>query len=288
MCYQQTGQHAHNIITHIANEEILLCIPCKSAIPLLVLEPHLYTTHLIPASERRDIVGTFRNIPVAKTFEDLKPRKDGSPPLRYLTPPVEGFQCKKCLGYKTVNWGALQRHAREKHNIRGCQKRDHTCFLQKWTIRNGYGFGSYWVVDISKGAISPQVATYLGATASELYRPSTEDEALMQMEAEEEERLQEEHHEAIALDEELEHDENSDWLRGCGWPTWFTNKPLSLIVAAAATPTGQDKWLGTWNGIGCISPAASERALLKLREAMQHVFQRCEETLQQTPHVLRC
>jgi hypothetical protein len=43
----------------------------------------------------------------------------------------------------------------------------------------------------------------------------------------------------VALEAELEHDENTEWLRGCEWPTWFTNKPIHLIVAAAALPSAR-------------------------------------------------
>ncbi|KAJ9634203.1 hypothetical protein H2199_009087 [Coniosporium tulheliwenetii] len=114
--------------------------------------------------------------------------------------------------------------------------------------------------------------------------------ALDRMEAEEEKRLLEEHEETIALDEELEHDENTEWLRGCGWPKWFANRPLHLIAAASTSPSFdvmKDLQMGTWHGLECVSPAASERVLRKLLQATHKVFVRCEETLAQTPRVLR-
>jgi hypothetical protein len=43
-------------------------------------------------------------------------------------------------------------------------------------------------------------------------------------EKEEEERLGDELN-SVALDGELEHDENTEWLRGCEWPAWFAHKP---------------------------------------------------------------
>ena len=42
------------------------------------------------------------------------------------------------------------------------------------------------------------------------------------MEAEGEERPLAEHDDRVAL-EELEHDENTDWLRGCGLPRLFAH-----------------------------------------------------------------
>jgi len=43
----------------------------------------------------------------------------------------------------------------------------------------------------------------------------------MQMETEEEQRLLKEQSDSIALDEEPDHDENTEWLRGREWPIWF-------------------------------------------------------------------
>lgn len=113
----------------------------------------------------------------------------------------------------------------------------------------------------------------------------------MRMEAEEEQRLLSEQSNAIALDEELEHDENTEWLRGCEWLAWFACKPIHLIVAATkllSTNTLEDFPLGLWSGFEYVSPSGSERVIWKIIEASKVVFRRCEETLKQTPRVLRC
>jgi hypothetical protein len=75
--------------------------------------------------------------------------------------------------------------------------------------------------------------------------------ALLQIEDEEDARLLREEQELICSSNELEHDENTDWLRGCGWPRWFANKPLHLIVATSRVPPASSEavHLGTWNGI---------------------------------------
>jgi hypothetical protein len=87
------------------------------------------------------------------------------------------------------------------------------------------------------------------------------------MEDEEEEQRFNSDLSTVALDAELEHDENTEWLRGCEWPTWFTNKPIHLIVAAAALPsvrTSENLSLGLWNGFECVSPAQTERIIWKI------------------------
>jgi hypothetical protein len=49
---------------------------------------------------------------------------------------------------------------------------------------------------------------------------------LILIEMEEEQRLLSEQGHAVALDDGLDHDENTEWLRGSEWPTWFANKPI--------------------------------------------------------------
>ncbi|KAH7563641.1 hypothetical protein BM1_00688 [Bipolaris maydis] len=69
----------------------------------------------------------------------------------------------------------------------------------------------------------------------------SEEEHLLQMKDEEEEEEQCFHGESdmVALDAALEHDENTEWLRGCEWPAWFAHKPIHIIDAAAALPSAR-------------------------------------------------
>jgi hypothetical protein len=94
----------------------------------------------------------------------------------------------------------------------------------------------------------------------------------------------------MSLSNELEHDEKTDWLRGCGWPRWFAQKPLHRIIATSrlAAFTNEAVHLGSWNGVEWISSAATESKLRQLSKIVHLVLGRCEETLEQTPRVLRC
>jgi hypothetical protein len=56
---------------------------------------------------------------------------------------------------------------------------------------------------------------------------------------EEEEQRFEDEPTVVALDAELEHDENTKWLCGCEWLVWFAHKPIYIIVAAAALPSAR-------------------------------------------------
>jgi hypothetical protein len=50
-------------------------------------------------------------------------------------------------------------------------------------------------------------------------RLSSKEEALILIKTEKEQRLLSEQGHAVALDNELDHDENTEWLRGSEWPT---------------------------------------------------------------------
>jgi hypothetical protein len=177
----------------------------------------------------------------------------------------------------------MRQHAKAEHNISAPEcvqdQSRYECYLQSWTKYSP----KYWVVARDNSSSQQEIE---GQPHS-----ISEEEHLTRMEDEEEEQRFDNDLKTVALDAELEHDENTEWLRGCEWPTWFTDKPIHLIVAAAALPsarTSEDLLLGLWNGFECVSPAPTERIIWKVLEASKIVFQRREMTLKQTPRVLRC
>ena len=116
------------------------------------------------------------------------------------------------------------------------------------------------------------------------------EQTIADMEAVEEKRLSQESEQHMVFDDDLDANENGDWLRGSGWPRWFRHKPLPIIITAAMMPAKghpQDLFLGKWYGQDCISPVASERALQLLVAASHQVLRRCLETLAHTPRTLR-
>jgi hypothetical protein len=81
----------------------------------------------------------------------------------------------------------------------------------------------------------------------------------------------------MPLSNELEHDEKTDWLRGCGWPRWFACKPLHLIIATPRIPPSNNKGvhLGTWDCMEWVTCSASETKLRKLLEIVALMLDRC-------------
>jgi hypothetical protein len=73
------------------------------------------------------------------------------------------------------------------------------------------------------------------------------DRTLAVMEADEEARLRVDDQRDATFDFELDMDENSDWLQGCGWPSWFKQKPIAILIIAATLPNrgcARDLFLG--------------------------------------------
>jgi hypothetical protein len=141
--------------------------------------------------------------------------------------------------------------------------------LQAWCIlRDSYI--KYW-----------RVATKLADTSlAESLHPrdknaklDSELTALLEIEADEEARLASEAQEFACQSLELEHDENTYWLRGCGWPRWFAYKPLHIITSTAQTPRQEaDLSLGSWDGTAWISPAQVEAVLCRLVQLWGNLF----------------
>jgi hypothetical protein len=123
--------------------------------------------------------------------------------------------------------------------------------LQAWTtLRNSYV--KYWRVHTCTRENDATVSTIAGPDAR-LAGPSIPEQgdpdalALQQMEEEEEARLAEEAQAFTCLVGKLEHDENTEWLRGCRWPRWFVHKPLHLVTSIATTPSRrrEDVYVGS-------------------------------------------
>jgi hypothetical protein len=279
-------QHIPNV-SYIPRFGHFLCNPCRSVVPYTALHYHLRHHHKIRASFCKVIVSQYEGLPVSQTDADLIPLPGGTPPLEFLAPLEPGYFCPHC-DYTTSSWDVLLLHFRETQCSREQKTRnDLSCFFQQWvSVRRNVG--KFWRVNSATSTNHCMTKTAPSLSPSVLDDPATV--TLLQVEAEEEARLLREEQESMSLSNELEHDEKTDWLRGCGWPRWFAQKPLHLIIATSRVPPSSDEavHLGAWNCMEWISCAASETKLRQLLDIVALVLDRCEETLRQTPRVMRC
>jgi hypothetical protein len=96
------------------------------------------------------------------------------------------------------------------------------CYLQSWTKYSP----KYWVVARDNSSSQQEIEGQPHSISEEEY--------LTRMEDEEEEQRFDGSLKTVTLNAELEHDENTQRIRGCEWLTWYADKRIHLI--AAVTP----------------------------------------------------
>jgi hypothetical protein len=105
----------------------------------------------------------------------------------------------------------MRQHAKAEHNISAPKcvqdQSRYECYLQSWTKYSP----KYWVVARDNSSSQQEIE---GQPHS-----ISEEEHLTRIEDKEEEQRFDNDLKTVALDAELEHDENIEWLRGCEWPT---------------------------------------------------------------------
>jgi hypothetical protein len=283
-----TNLGIETLIGYLPDYKLLLCTQCKTAVPSDDLEIHLRSSHRGIKKAWRDCLRErFEQLPTVKTTADLQPLPDGSPPLSFLILPREAYCCPYCPTYRTLHETELRRHGSKVHDCK-IKPRDvekHACYLQGWIKRHVVQAKRYWVVNMD--AIS--VSCCQGGHPEPPEVVCDAEAELMKLEMEEETRIRKDPD--IVIDEDLETDENSDWLCAFGWALWFKHKPIPLLVAAASVPSQgcpSVLYLGKWHGIDCTSPISVERTLQLVALASQFAIDRCVSTLRKTPRTLRC
>ncbi|KAF1357505.1 hypothetical protein EJ07DRAFT_128275, partial [Lizonia empirigonia] len=229
-----------DIISYLPSYGYLFCTPCRSAIPRKVLSNHLQRHHNISSRLSSVILRRYEHLPVAQEDSDIVPLPNDSLVLPFLAAPVRGYSCPHCT-WLTVNWGEFRKHLNNIHSVRKIRicREDVSCFLQQWIAHRKTG--QYWRVDhmqtnsaesLEEACLDPDMAE------------------LLRMEDEEEHRLANEAHANACFPDKLEHDENTRWLRECGWPRWFARRPLHVIAATSQLPSQKHEalYLGLWSG----------------------------------------
>jgi hypothetical protein len=277
-----------DLIVHDQHFHVLICREHGYAVQNL--RKHLRNQHpSLTLQERRAIEEAHTSHAVLLP-EQVKHPTEIVAPIPGLAMPVQGYQClyNDCQ-HIYRNLDCIRQHASQKHQWRKSATQPtcwNTVFTQ--TFFASYNKVRYFAVEWDSER-PPATDPHTAADPKKV-QSQTED-AMDPLEAVEEQRLLAEQEESPVLDTELEHDQNSDWLRGCGWAKWFCGKPLTLIVMAARQPHPyplEDWPMGRWYDQACVSPVEDERILRRLCLATQQVLTCCEASVQATPRVFRC
>jgi hypothetical protein len=158
---------------------------------------------------------TFADVPAAKITADLQPLPYGSPPSSFFVPARCGFYCPACPAFRSFHEREIQHHSVKVHghNTWPTEVQKNACYLQGWIKRRIVQSTRYWIVDTSVES-SPCCPHNHDQSNS----PQQDAEAeLLELEAEEEDRLCRDPE--IVIHDDLETDEDSEWLRACNWAT---------------------------------------------------------------------
>lgn len=81
-----------------------------------------------------------------------------------------------------------------------------------------------------------------------------------------------------------------DWMRRTGWATTFDGVDRQLLQALCQSPGWDDRRLELGrHGVEIFhSSASDEKRLLMIGKAVDHFFDRCEDTAEHTNHSVRC
>ena len=203
------------LIQYLPDFKVALCTSCKVAVPKDCMSNHLRSWHK-GCKNRQAIIDESGALPIAASITELTPCADGSPPLSFLLPPQPGYRCPECTSFRTISWVEFRKHRKKSHSktTSRSEKKDMSCYLQRWTIGRGHYCSQYWVIDIQ--ALPKSCCLLSSEIAVVEHHIDMADRTLAVMEADDEARLRADDQRDATFDFELDMDENSDWLRGCG------------------------------------------------------------------------
>ena len=266
-------------IQHQPEHRLLYCRSCTAVVFLKGLPRHLQHFHRVFAAARQPLLKHCQSLDLITQPKDLQLLPDHSPALQFL-PVHTGYSCSLCR-FLTCSEDSIRRHINQAHKLywQACSDNYQLAQLQSWFPSTR---AQYWIVQSEATAIPlaiPQRST--SGTSNELHR-------LEQQEIERLERLKQDH---IAQEAALENSQDSSWLRCTQWPAQFAGLSLEIIAATAVLPEKapqSDRILGPFAGEQFLSPVADEVKLRRLVQLLDRMFDRCDETVAATPHLLRC
>jgi hypothetical protein len=262
------------LIQHYPEHRLLYCWSCTTVVFLKGLSRHLQDVHKVSVATRQPFLDHCQSLDLITQPKDLQLPPDHSLALEFL-PVQEGYSCRQCR-FLTCSEKLVRVHINRVHKLtwQACSDNYRPVQLQSWFPSTQ---AQYWTVRTQATAI-PQ-------------RSSSVSNELQRLERQEIERLEQLRRDHIAQEATLENSQDSSWLRCTQWPAQFAGLSLEIIAATAVLPEKapqSDRILGPFAGEQFLSPVADEVKLQQLVQLLDRMFDRCNETVAVTPHLLRC
>lgn len=259
---------------------VIICVRCRYALQPSgqTVSKHLWEKHSLPAKDRAGLNAFVRGLGLQDP-NGLSPRPDESSAHPHLIV-QRGVTCLQCR-YRTTSPNLLQRHIAKEH---GQQKR-----------RDGSDKGILWAeADLQSWSQNGKRDFWMVKTGREDGPPAVQQSPrrkrrLSQIRREEVERVAR-RQQSMEAGEREDPLLSSNWMRRTGWTKLFVGTDRSMLVALSKPPTanpdGYD--VGGDHGVEMMFSAVVERRLAVLSITIDRFLDRCEDTLCNTDHSIRC
>lgn len=268
-------------------EPAIICRPCQYALQASgeAVAKHLWEKHQIPPEARKGLTPFVRSLRLPDPNQ-LPRRPDASPPHPDLAV-QRGAACRQC-SFRSTSMDRIRRHLSKAHGQKNGRQTwlpdlvHENISLQSWT-RNGCR--EYWIVT-DDGERPDFASTAADTTCSPRRRRRVAE-------------LHEDQQRRIAADEQsrsttdLGADDlalTSNWMRRTNWATTFAGADRLLLSLLTDRPAanGLPLSLGRYGTTEMYSRVDDECRLTVIGKAVDHFFNRCEDTARNTDHSVRC
>jgi hypothetical protein len=260
----------------------ITCIKCKYALQTKGdrVSRHLGDKHDIPPTLRKGLSAFMKYLSLPDPNQ-IAPRADYSPPHPHLAI-YSGGACKHC-NYRSTSLELVRRHLSKTHRCKSDQKHwlrdslESDLQLQSWTIN---GARDFWIVQRSPTNVE-----------LDIHGSPRRRRQVAIMHEEEEQWLEEGRQKQSATDTGVDDlARTSNWMRRTGWATTFDGVERQLLQALCQSPSLDDRCLelGRHGAEVIYSSADDEKRLSMIGKAVDHFFERCEDTAEHTNHSVRC
>jgi hypothetical protein len=267
-------------------ESAIICMRCKYALnPSAVgISKHLWEKHQVPPAARKGL----KVFVVSLRLDDpnkLALRTDGCRPHPHLLI-QQGVACKRCL-FRSTSRDLMRRHMSKEHSQKSGRNKwlgdgiHDNVSLQSWTQNGARG---YWLVRPLDDTVLPDIesSSECSPRRRAMVASIHEEEQQRLAQLDQNRSVTDNGTEDIAL--------TSTWMRRTGWAKTFKGADRRLLSLLSQRPAvdGHSLELGCYGTRVLYSSADDERRLVAIAQAVDHFFDRCEDTARHTEHSIRC
>lgn len=273
-------------------EQTLICRheSCRYALQVTGrrVNDHLRQKHGVPRAERTWLTDYLQSLHLPNP-RTVPPRHDGSTAHPDLVI-SSGYSCTHVpCHYRTTSREFMNRHLRRYHDIRRSRNdmlAEYQVLLQSWVQE---GDREYWIVRRADSSSAAAVTTTSQRAASGAALSDQTEAYLRLLRQQERDRLL---NQAVTEVDSQDPLMVSPWIERTRWAETYRGARRDVLVALTVPPTASSQRRGLSLGrlvdLELHSRPEDERRLGQIAQAVDRLFDRCEETVKRTGHPILC